>query len=87
MNEAVESARETFRKLAVFEIDPKQSTATHTDWANASALLESADTVDKIYWRQRLSNDNYQSLMQQIGKDDELREMFGFYHGPYDQRV
>jgi hypothetical protein len=85
MKNALDLARKTFRKLAVFEIDPQLFVAKHPDWINADLLFECADTVEKIYWNQKLSKESYRSLEKQISADVELKEMFLSYHGPYDQ--
>lgn len=83
MNQTIESARETFRKLAVFEIDPKGILPGEAS-SNASALLQATDIIDDIYWCQTVLGGDYDSLLDQIGDDEELREMFFFYRGPYD---
>jgi hypothetical protein len=85
MKNTLELARKTFRKLAVFELDPQAFVAKHPDWTNAELLLECADVVEKIYWHQKLSKESYRSFATQIGADPELQEMFLSYHGPYDQ--
>jgi hypothetical protein len=85
MKNALELARKTFRKLAVFEIDPQSFVVRHPEWTNAELLFECADVVEKLYWNQKLSKESYRSLAKQIGADLELKEMFFFYHGPYDQ--
>jgi hypothetical protein len=85
MSDSNEAARETFQKLAVFEIDPKGFLAANADSQNARSLLQAADLVDEIFWRQVLPDIDYRILLEQIGDDDQLREMFLFHHGPYDR--
>lgn len=84
MTERLEAARARFRRLAVFEIDPKQSQAARANWPATRLLLEAADVVDEIFWQQTGPDDDYHSLLDQIG-DEELREMFLFNRGPYDR--
>lgn len=84
MNEKLESARARFRKLAVFEVDAKQAT-TQSHWARTKLLLEAADVVDQLFWQQAGPEPDYQLLLEQLGDDEELREMFLFNRGPYDR--
>lgn len=85
MNKSVESFRETFRQLAVFELDPKEYLRTNTDSGNLTYLLKAADVADDIFWRQALPDMDYESLFERIGDDEELKEIFLLHHGPYDR--
>lgn len=85
MNEPIESARERFRKLAVFEVNAKKSLAANSGWNNTRNLLEAADVVDELFWQQACPDVDYRSLLDQMGDDEELREMFLFNRGPYDR--
>jgi hypothetical protein len=85
MNELIESARRTFRKLAVFEVDAKKSAAADSNWDRTKELLAAADVIDDLFWQQGSPKMDYRSLLEQMGEDDELREMFLFNRGPYDR--
>jgi hypothetical protein len=85
MSERIESARATFRKLAVFEVDAKKSLVANSDWGKTKHLLAAADVVDELFWRQASPDIDYRSLLDQMGDDEELREMFLFNRGPYDR--
>lgn len=84
MDELVESSRETFRRLAVFEIDPNELLLPESGPTNGKELLEAADLADEVFWRQVLPEIDYRTLLEQID-DEELREIFLFHHGPYDR--
>jgi hypothetical protein len=85
MNGKLESARENFRRLAVFEVDAKQSPTALSDWSRTKLLLQAADVVDEIFWQQAGPEGDYRVLLEQIGNDEELREMVLFNRGPYDR--
>lgn len=85
MNEKLESARARFRKLAVFEVDAKQSLATQSNSAQTKLLLEATGLIDELFWQQVGPEHDYRLLLEQIGDDEELREMFLFNRGPYDR--
>jgi len=85
MEPALQSARATFRKLAVFEVEARKSSAALSDWEKTKHLLAATDLVDELFWQQASPNLDFQSLLEQIGDDEELREMFLFNRGPYDR--
>lgn len=85
MDNRIEMARATFRKLAVFEVDTKNSSVARSDWEKTRYLLAAMDLVDELFWRQASPEIDYRSLLEQMGDDEELKEMFLFNRGPYDR--
>lgn len=75
-------SREKFRRLAVLEIDPYQILGTGQ---KIDYLIEAARIADAIFWRQVSPEDTPQSLIEQAGDDEELKEMLVFNYGPYDR--
>ena len=84
-SDRIESARLTFRKLAVFDVDAKQSAVAQLNWEKNRYLLSAADIIDELYWRQAWPQSSYQSLLEEAGEDEELKEMLSFNRGPYDR--
>jgi hypothetical protein len=85
MEPLMESARSRFRKLAVFEVDPKNSAVAHLNWEKNRYLLAAADVIDELFWRQSSPETTFQALLEQMGDDEELKEMLTFNRGPYDR--
>ncbi|HEY2963204.1 MAG TPA: hypothetical protein VGJ37_12350 [Pyrinomonadaceae bacterium] len=78
MNDKLEAARARLRKLAVFEVDARESPAAQSDWSATRLLLEAADVVDELFWQQAGPAIDYHASSNQPGDDDELRELLLF---------
>jgi Peptidase family M49 len=77
--------RDTFRRLALVELDPFLLAPAGTDEQSLRCLLQAADAADEIFWKQSLSGTNRESLIRSVGDDDELKRMIMFHYGPYDR--
>lgn len=79
-----EASRQRFRKLALVNFDP-------TEWLVGASpqeiryLLDAADVVDDIFWRQTFQEAGVTHLLALAAGDEELEEMVLFHCGPYDR--
>ncbi len=85
MNELLESARATFRKLAVFEVKADDAPLVRSNWNSVKHLLAATDAIDDLFWLQGSAGVDYRSQLSAMGDDEELKEMFLFNRGPYDR--
>ena len=53
MSDKIEAAHETPQRLALFEVDARQTPAAQLNWAATQLLLEAADVVDELFRQQR----------------------------------
>jgi hypothetical protein len=84
MNKSADDSRQRFRKLALVEIDPKGFLTPDEPLHDIHGLLRVVDVVDDIFWHQISSEAGPTSLLALAGQDQELKEMFLSYYGPYD---
>lgn len=80
-----ESVWERFRSLALVEVDPRELLPAGGDAHAAVYLLEAADVVNEIFWRQALPQESRATLLAQVGGNEELKELLLFNYGPYDR--
>ncbi|MGO9274300.1 MAG: hypothetical protein ACLQOO_29375 [Terriglobia bacterium] len=85
MKDLAEASRARFRKLAVVEFDSREFLPACANPDEVDHLLEAADVVDDIFWRQLSPNGDTGSRLAMAGEDPELKEMIQFHYGPYDR--
>jgi hypothetical protein len=85
MKRASELLRNKFRRLAILEIDPAAILEAEEHSDKIDLLLQAVQKADAIFWRQVIPDVTPESLLQQAGTDDELKEMLLFNYGPYDR--
>ena len=79
------SSRERFRRLALIEFDVKELIPAGVDQQHIAHFLDAADITEEIFWRQVSPEYDRAALVERAGKDEELKELLLFNHGPYDR--
>ncbi len=85
MRISTEASRQRFRALAPVEFGPTEFLPAEVGFEEIDYLLQAAEVVDGIFWRQSSPQANVSDLLKLAGDDPELREMVFFHCGPYDR--